>query len=228
MTAAQFNEQARSLIIQNPKLRADYFRNPRKVLAWAEPRQGILGRLSPASLKTRDSRAALGDAIEKSIEQDPRLVSAREAIFEQNAFLHEALRNPQRTFTAIVTLSYVAFFIGIGLIVGAFLAAFLGDGTPEKALLGGLSGLGGAITTLGTIFRLSTGSIRRANGDNAQLHLILTDFATEIANYRALPVNTLADATQTNEAISRLTEHAVQEIQTFAEPPEETAKPGVG
>ena len=227
MTATPFSEQVKNLIVQNAKLRADYFRNPGKVLAWAEPRRGLLGRISPASLITRDRRAALGNAIELSIGNDPRLMSAREATFEQNAFLHGALRNPQRTFTAILALSCLAFLTGIGLLAGAFLAAFLGDGTTEKALLGGLSGAGGAVTTLAAIFTLSIDSIRRASGDNAQLRLILTDFATEIANCRAIPIKTPEDAQQTNEAISRLTERAVKEIQRFAEP-KEKAKAGAG
>jgi hypothetical protein len=217
-----------NLIVHHPRLRADYFRNPGKVLAWAVPRRGLLERISPVAARgTRDRRAALGDAIEFLISNDPRLVSAREAAFEKNVFLREALRNPEWTFAAIVALSIMAFATGIGLLVGAFLAAVYGDGTTEKAMLGGLSGAGGMATILGTILVLSVDSIRRANGDNAELRLILTDFATAITHYRAISISDFKDALERNQAIHRLTVDAVRKIQEFAEP-KETGKAGAG
>lgn len=224
----QLSELCRSanLIVHHPRLRADYFRNPGRLLAWAVPRRGLLDRVSPIATRgTRERRAALGDAIEFLISNDTRLVSAREAAFEKNVFLREALRNPEWTFAAIVALSVVAFVTGIGLLVGAFLAAIYGDGTMEKAMLGGLSGVGGLAATLGTVLVLSVDSIRRANGDNAELRLILTDFATAITHYRAISICDFKDALERNQAIHRLTVDAVKTIQEFAEP-RETARTG--
>jgi hypothetical protein len=217
-----------NMIVHHPRLRADYFRNPGRVLAWAVPRRGLLERISPiAAHRTRALRAALGDAIELFISEDSRLVSARESYFEKKVFLDKALRNPEWTFQAIVGLSIVAFVTGISLLVGAFLAAIFGHGTTEKAVLGGLSGAGGMATVLGTVLALSVDSIRRANGDNAELRLILTDFATAITHYRAISISSFKDAEERNQAIHRLTVDAVKKIEEFAEP-RETAKAGAG
>jgi hypothetical protein len=129
------------LIAHNPRLRTEYFENPRKALARAIPRRGLLERISLAvPERARVLRVELGDRVEAIISSDSRLISGRETTLEKNVFLNEALQNPQRTFIAIVVLSILAFLVSASLVVGAFLAALFGDGTTEKALLGGLSG----------------------------------------------------------------------------------------
>jgi hypothetical protein len=223
-------DQQANLITFNPKLRAEYFENPSKVLARAIPRKGLLERISPgAPERTRALRAELGEKVEHLVNAHARLVSAREAYFEKNLFLNEALRNPQRTFDAILWLSILAFAIGVSFLAGAFLAAILGDGTTEKAVLGGLSGGGGAATTLGTLFAMSRDAIRKANGDNAQIRLILTDFATEITHFRSITPTAfepqhLPEAKALNNAIRDATNKAVRMLEKYGEPKEREEK----
>lgn len=217
--AEEKSDELARLITHNPKLRSEYFQHPGKVLARAIPRQGPFEYLWPIPHdRVRARRARLGDAIEAMISKDPRLVSAREAYFEKNVFLDEALRNPQKTFDALVWLSILAFTIGAALLLGAFAAAVLGEGTAEKAVLGGLSGGGGAATTLLTVFLISRETIRRASGDNAQMRLILTAYATEITHFRAIPIETGQDAEDRNKRIRKATAKAVGEIEAFVEP----------
>ena len=209
------------LIAHNPKLRTEYFEKPSKVLARAIPRRGLVARISLAvPERTRALRAELGERVEAIVSSDPRLISEREAAVEKNVFLSEALRNPQWTFNAILGLSIVAFLIGASLVVGAFLAGFLGDDTTEKAVLGGLSGGGGAVTTLGTVFAMSRAAIRKANGDNAQIRLILTGFATEITHLRAIEIDDFEDAQRRNDEIREATIEAVKMIEAYVEPRE--------
>lgn len=158
--------------------------------------------------------------MEGIIDKDPRLISAREAYFEKSAFLNEALQNPQRTFDTIVWLSVLAFLVGVSFVVGAFLAGFFGNDTAQKAVLGGLSGGGAAATTIGSVLAISRDSIRKANGDNARLRLILTAFATEITHFRAIPIQNFRHAQQRNREIREATMEAVRKIEEYAEPKE--------
>lgn len=188
------------LIAYNPKLRSEYFLSPWRVLTRAIPRQPLLELFFPG-VRGRNQALPrrLGAKVVGTIHDDGRLVSGRESYFEKNAFLNEGLRNPQWTFYAILALSLAAFSISAALVVGAFIALRFGDGTAEKAVLGGLFGGGGAATTLGTFFLMSQDAIRRANGDNAQMRLILTSFATEITHYRAIKIKTLRSGMRKRE-----------------------------
>jgi hypothetical protein len=225
---AEVNRLAR-LITHNPEARANYFKNPGRALRRAIPRQGLLARMcltAPEEIRTQ--RELLVDEIERVIDLDPRLVSTREAYFEKKAFLSEALENPQRTFIAIVGLSVVAVLTVVVFVVGALLAGFLGDGTTEKAVLGGLSGGGGVATSIGSIFTISSRGIRRANGDSAQIRLILTGFATEITHLRSLRVSARPEkAREINDEIREVTGEAVRWIERYAEPQEEQSQPAV-
>lgn len=217
------------LITRNPELRSEYFESPGKVLAREIPRKGLMERIFGRRLEqTRALRAELGNKVEKSIDTDPRLVSAREAYFEKNAFLTEALQNPERTFEFIVRLSGLAFLIGAALLVGAFAAAIFGEDTTQKAVLGGLSGAGGAATTLGAVFTISRDAVRKANGDNAQIRLILSGFATEITHYRAISIDNVGDARKRNHEIREAVDEAVKRIERYAEPEEERGQAHIG
>jgi hypothetical protein len=218
---SEVNRLAR-LITHNPEARAGYFKNPGRALRRAIPRRGLLDRIwltAPGEIRTQ--REELVDEVERVIDLDPRLVSTREAYFEKKAFLSEALENPQRTFTAILGLSIIACLTVVSLVVGAFLAGFLGDGTTEKAVLGGLSGGGGVATSVGSVLAISSRRIRRANGDDAQMRLILTGFATEITHLRSLRIGSSRDkAREINAEIRGVTGEAVRWIERYAEPQE--------
>lgn len=213
------------LITHNPEARSQYFQNPGRALRRAVPRQGLERVWLTAPERVRLQREKLVDEVERVIDLDPRLISTREAYFEKKAFLNEALENPQRTFNTIVGLSIVAFFAVIALVAGAFLAGFLGNGTTEKALLGGLSGGGGVLTSIGSVLAITSKRLRRANGDSAQIRLILTSFATQITHWRSLRIGRKAEqAREINHEIREVTAEAVRMIEEYVEPREEKEK----
>ncbi|MFQ5763233.1 MAG: hypothetical protein ACE5PO_09375, partial [Candidatus Bathyarchaeia archaeon] len=168
--------------------------------------------------ETTARRAKLASKVEEKITQDQRLSSVREAFNEREAFFKAAMRNPQLAFITILVMSVVIFFIGIGLVVGAFLAAFLLDETTQRAVIGGLSGGAGIVTTLGTVFMMSRNAVRRINGDNAQIRVILSDFATETAQLRAIPINNFDEAKERNGELRKLMIDVVWQIETYVEP----------
>lgn len=207
------------IIAFNPKLRSDYFMHPGRVLARAIPRKGGLAAIWPGvSDATRAQRAALGSRVEDVMSDHQRLIIAR----AESSFLTDALQNPQRTFNAIVGLSILAFFMGGSLLIGAFLAAVFGDGTTEKAVLGGLSGGGGAATTLGTLLAISRKGIRKANSDDAQIRLVLKGFAAEMSYFDSVPwEGGISHAKRTSRLVREATVGAVTTIANYVVPQQE-------
>ncbi len=208
---------AAELITHNPTLRAEYFMKPDKIMDRAIRQYRPKGRQEGPPLKRQELRAQLGDQIEKIINKDTRLVSARESYFERRAFLAEALSNPQLTFQAILGLSIAAFFLGGIFLIVAVVAALRGE-----AEISGLFGAGSIVSILGTTLTLSRDSIRQANADNTQIRLILTDFATELTHFRAIRIRNFEEAKQRNHEIRTAVAASVMRLQP-REPAESAA-----
>jgi hypothetical protein len=201
------------LIAHNPRLRTRYFESPGKVLASAIPRRGLLERIRlTVPPRVERLREELGDKVEAVMSNDPRLLSDREAAVETNVFLSDALRNPKRAFNAVFWLSILAFFIGVGFLAVSIVAAFIGEVTTQKAVLGSASGGSGAVVILGTVFTISQDSIRNANRENAQIRLALTGFATVMAHLRAIPVEDLKDVEYGSKEIRGAMRGAVRSL----------------
>lgn len=210
------------MIVKNPRLRADYFANPGKLLARYVPLRGLQGRVLLVGAENRKAlRAKLAAKVEEKISDDWVLVSFRDALVEKEVFLKEAMRNPQVTFNVLLGMSVLTYIVGLAFVVFAFLAAFLffDDEPAKQASVGGFSGLAGIITILRTVFTTSSAAIRRINGDNAQVRVILTDFATEITNLRTASMRTLQDAKESNAELRQVMSDAVSQIEKYIEPP---------
>jgi hypothetical protein len=178
-------DRVAEMIVHSPKLRMDYFANPEKLLTKVAAEAGV----------QRDQLPRLGSTVEDKINNDSRLVSSREAYGERETFLKEAMRNPQVAFDTILWMSIVTFIIGIALVAGAFVAVFaFEDNTAQQVIISSLSGGAGLVTTLGTVFAMSLQAIRRINGNNAQIRVILTAFATETTHLRAMRIDDLEQA----------------------------------
>jgi hypothetical protein len=202
-------DRVAEMIVHSPKLRMDYFTHPEKLLTKVAAEAGV----------QRDQRSHLGSKVEEKISQDSRLVSSREAYGERETFLREAMRNPQVAFNTILWMSIVTFMIGITLVAGAFIAVLVfQDETAQQVIIGGLSGGAGLATTLGTVFAMSRQAIRRINGDNAQIRVILTAFATETSHLRGMRIESLEQAKEINGELSQVMKEAVTEIERFVEP----------
>jgi hypothetical protein len=201
-------DRVAEMIVHSPKLRMDYFANPEKLLTKVAAEAGI----------QRDQRAKLGSKVEEKISKDSRLVSSREAYGERETFLRQAMRNPQVAFDTILWMSIVTFIIGVILVMGAFVAVFIfKDNTAQQVIIGGLSGGAGLVTTLGTVFAMSRQAIRRINGDNAQIRVILTAFATETTHLRAMSIEDLEQAKEINGELQHVMKETVAEIEKFVE-----------
>jgi hypothetical protein len=197
------------MIVHSPKLRMGYFANPEKLLI----------KVAAKAAAPRDQWGNLGSKVEEKINKDSRLVSSREAYGERETFLREAMRNPQVAFDTILWMSIVTFVIGIAFVAGAFIAALVfEDNTAQQVIISGLSGGAGLVTTLGTVLTMSRKAIRRINGDNAQIRVILTAFATETTHLRAMPIEGLERAREINTELSQVMKEAVLEIERFVEP----------
>lgn len=201
------------MVVTNPKLREDYFSNPSRVMAQMLPGTGI-GPLELRTTKeTKEKRNALASNVIQRTENNRTWNLSRETAAEK-MFLQDAMRNPQRTFNAVLILSYATFLVGIALVVGAFIAGF----NNEDTTLVGLTGGGSLIATLGTVFLTSRKAIRRVNGDNAQIRVILSSFASEMANLRMVEVKNIEGAEEVNKQIRLASYKAVLDIEKFAEP----------
>jgi hypothetical protein len=129
------------------------------------------------------------------------------------------MRNPQVAFDAILWMSIITFGIGVALVAGAFAAVLVfRDNTAQQVIIGALSGGAGLATTLGTVFAMSRQAIRRINGDNAQIRVILTAFATETTHLRGVSIEDLTQAKAINKELSHAMKEAVLEIENFVEP----------
>jgi hypothetical protein len=200
--------EATELITHNPTLRANYFLNPDGVVDRAIKQYMPHAAVKRSSPERRRLRSQLGAQIEQIINKDTRLISARESYFERRAFLAEALRNPQRTFEAILILSIASFVVSVVFLVVAVVAAIGGE-----AEIGAFFGAGSIVSLLGTTLTLSRDSIRQANTDNAQIRLILTDFATQLTHFRAIPIHDFDDANKRNRAIRTAMADSVKHLQ---------------
>jgi hypothetical protein len=177
-------DRVAEMIVHNPKLRRDYYTNPEKLLTQVAAKAGV----------QVDQQVKLGSRIEEKISKDSRLVFSTEAYEERETFLRQAMRNPQVAFDTILWMSIVTFVIGVALVGGAFVAVLVfKDNTAQQIIIGSLSGGAGLVTTLGTVFAMSRQAIRRINGDNAQIRVILTAFATETTHLRGMSIESGAD-----------------------------------
>jgi hypothetical protein len=202
-------DRVAEMIVHNPKLRRDYYTNPEKLLTQVAAKAGV----------QVDQQVKLGSRIEEKISKDSRLVSSREAYEERETFLRQAMRNPQVAFDTILWMSIVTFVIGVALVAGAFVAVLVfKDNTAQQIIIGSLSGGAGLVTTLGTVFAMSRQANRRINGDNAQIRVILTAFATETTHLRGMSIEGLEQAKEINRELSQVMKEAVSEIESFVEP----------
>jgi hypothetical protein len=92
----------------------------------------------------------------------------------------------QRSFYTIFLLSIGAFLAGVGLIIsGVYIANHPPDGT-NSTIVASIFGGAGAISALGSVFAMAKSGIREATSDHARLRVVLTGFATELGQLRAL------------------------------------------
>lgn len=224
-------EQIAWLIVHHPKLRAEYFDDPEELLEDYYPastRRSLarpLRRLRAVRLGDSDDRQKLALLIELLINDDPRLISAKETFHERESFLGQGVQDPEKTFGAVARMSVITFVLGVALVfVGVGLAAygvFFADGTDEQVMLaavGAFFGGSGVVTTLLAVFKASTKELRTITSDLAKIHMILTGYGAETTNLRKIEVRTREEASVQNMEFRKITEKAVSLLRSDAPP----------
>jgi hypothetical protein len=133
------------------------------------------------------------------------------------------------TFFGILTLSALTFALGLGLVVaGVWIAVdppatATADPTVTAVVFGGT----GALSALGSLYALTLRGITGANTRHARLQLVLTGFATELGQLRAVaesqpgvsPALTLDSIKVLNEEVRKSTHEALGLIPAEADDP---------
>lgn len=212
-------------IVGSPRFVTTYLNNPAKMIEQTIA-PDLAGRvLGTGKGEIKKARQRLEKEVQKQVADDPQLGWLEALEREKAAFLKDGMENPQRAFNTILLMSRTIFLVGIGLIIGAAVAAALGEDTLQKSLIGGLAGGGGLISTAFAVYTMSNEGIRRANGDNAQIRAILHSFATQTLILRRAEIHGLAGAKAAAEELQRVTDRAVELIETRTEPSHRNGAP---
>lgn len=212
-----------ALLTATPSLRAEFFASPMRTIgnSLPPPKFWSYGDAAWAwlpwywyrPLLYRKQRRALAEEIfDKVAGQvvDQTLASAinTDSVFDE--FFAPIVKVSQRSYSSVYFLSWAAFIaglvlIGIGTYVGVHPPAHV-DGTIVASIFGG----SGAISALGSVFGMAVTGIRQATSDLGRVRVVLTAFATQLGQLRALyessststEVPTLQAVTDLNTAIS--------------------------
>ena len=126
-----------------------------------------------------------------------------DSVFEE--YFAPIVRVSQRSFTSVYFLSLAAFAAGVALIgIGAFVAISPRTGT-NSTVVASIFGGSGAISALGAVYAMATAGIREATLDHARVRLVLTAFATQLGQLRAIiekpPPQSIPEAKLLNDYI---------------------------
>jgi hypothetical protein len=242
MTSSQVRGAQRlaTLLAATPGLRAKFFANPTKLGRQLPARKywdyGIDPGLFPwhpmEFFRQRHYKRA------RLARQTLELIAARidegklsssvntDAVFED--FFRPIVRVSQRTFNAIFVLSVLAFFVGSGLIGAGIYIAIYPPPEGNSTILGSVFGGTGAVSALGAVYTMATQGIAKASTSHVTLRIVLTAFATQLGQLRAIAEETpgpgkdplppdktkkkLAVAWAVNQAIEDAMSEAVKKI----------------
>jgi hypothetical protein len=191
-----FQELA-TVLTATPNLRAKFFANPTRAIGknlppgkyWDYGDDYDWSSWFKRYRWRRKVRARLAERILLTIAADiadNKLSSTvnTDAVFED--FFAPIVRVSQRSFTSVFLLSWAAFFAGLTLIgFGIYIAIAPPSGT-NSTVVSTVFGGSGAISALGAVYAMATQGIRDAALDHARLRAVLTGFATQLGQLRAL------------------------------------------
>jgi hypothetical protein len=188
-----------ALLTATPSARAQFFSNPMKVIGRSlpPPKFWDYGRARWAwlpwywyrPLLYRRQRRALAQEIFNRVAGavvDQTLSSSinTDTVFDE--FFSPVVRISQRSYSSVYILSWAAFVAGLALIgVGAY----VGIEPPARVngtVVAGIFGGSGAISALGSAYGMSVTGIRQASSDLGRVRIVLTAFATQLGQLRAL------------------------------------------
>jgi hypothetical protein len=236
----QAAQRLATLLAATPSLRARFFAKPTKLGRQLPPRKywdyGIDPGLVPwhpweffRQRHYKRARLARQTLEELADQINARKLSSTvntDAVFED--FFRPIVRVSQRTFNAIFVLSIAAFIVGAGLIGAGIYIAIYPPKHGNSTILGSVFGSTGAVSALGAVYAMATQGIAKASTSHVKLRVVLTGFATQLGQLRAIaeatpapeseaqeppdPQTQLKRAQSVNKAIQETMSKAVEEI----------------
>jgi hypothetical protein len=194
-----------TLLTATPNLRAKFFANPTRQVGrilppakswdyYRKPGRGMWFRPFNwyAPYRYRNERAELAKGILDEITQrvaDQKITASvnTDSVFEE--YFAPIVKVSQRSFASVYALSIAAFVVGISLIgIGAYIAISpkSGANSPNSTVVASVFGGSGAISSLGAVFAMARKGIREATLDHARVRVVLTAFATQLGQLRAI------------------------------------------
>jgi hypothetical protein len=190
-------EALASVLTATPNLRAKFFAHPTRAIGsnlpppkyWEYGGTATWWKWLKRYRHRRKVRAHLAQAILLEVAKqikDKKLSSTvnTDAVFED--FFAPIVRVSQRSFTSVFLLSWAAFAVGLGLIASGVYIAIHHSSSGDSAAVGAVFGGSGAISALGAVFAMAKEGIRDAALDHARLRAVLTAFATQLGQLRAV------------------------------------------
>jgi hypothetical protein len=107
-----------------------------------------------------------------------------DAVFQE--FFAPIVEASQRSFSSVTALSWGTFMVGVGLIISGVVVAIVNPAQVNSTVIAGIFGGTGAVSALGSVLASSKQGIREVTVDVARLRMVLTAFATQLGQLRAL------------------------------------------
>jgi hypothetical protein len=144
-----------------------------------------------------------------------------DAVFEE--YFAPIVKVSRRSVTSVFYLSYLAFLAGLGLIAIGAIVALEPPAGVDSTVVSSIFGGSGAVSALGAVYAMAKQGIREATLDQARLRMVLTAFATQLGQLRALAETTgeqrsakLGEAEQINKAIAESMKDALDKLPSIA------------
>lgn len=188
------------LLLSTPSLRARFFADPTNEVGrnlppakswdYARPDRYWLPWYWPGSpLRYRQEKERLAKELLVRIYDEIKDLKVRatvnaDSVFEE--YFAPIVNVSQRSFSAVYILSIAAFVTGVCLIaVGAYIAIAAPSGT-NSTVVSSIFGGSGALSALGSVYKLATSGISEATDDLARVRVAMTSFATQLGQMRSI------------------------------------------
>jgi hypothetical protein len=185
------------ILTATPGLRARFFADPTKEIGrqlparkyWEYDLHTKPWRVIGSWRELRKTRAVIAQKVVRRIAADitgGKLSSSinTDAVFAE--FFAPIVQVSQRSFSTVFLLSWGAFLAGLVLIGSGIYIAVASPGDSNSTVVGSVFGGVGAIGALGSVYAIAKQGIREATIDHARLRMVLTAFATQLGQLRAL------------------------------------------
>jgi hypothetical protein len=188
-----------ALLTATPSLRAQFFSNPMRAIGaslpppkywdygtagwkwlpwyWYRP---LLYRRQRRDLAKQVFERVSGEVVDQTLASSINT----DSVFDE--FFAPIVRVSQRSYSSVYILSWLAFVVGVALIgIGTYFA-INPPANVNATVVASVFGGSGAISALGSVYGMAVSGIRQATSDLSRTRLVLTAFATQLGQLRAI------------------------------------------